>query len=204
MILSQNMTCQTCGGPYYVQAYRIAKGLGRFCSGGCRNKARPVTAETRAKMSAAQTGRKHSEESKALMHRVQSKLDHSAKVVRFRLMNEARRGLSRSAESSRKTSVGLRAFLRRKAVDGKFKYEVDDYRTRDNLPEYRAWRKAVFHRDNFTCQRCLVRGGQLEAHHKVAWRDDESKRYDVENGITYCIDCHVAVDEFRQRFRKVG
>ena len=33
------------------------------------------------------------------------------------------------------------------------------------LPEYRQWRDAIFQRDNYTCQSCDKRGGNLEAHH---------------------------------------
>ena len=36
-----------------------------------------------------------------------------------------------------------------------------------NSDKYKAWRKAIFERDNFTCQDCGdATGGNLEAHHK--------------------------------------
>lgn len=59
--------------------------------------------------------------------------------------------------------------------------------------EYTEWRINVFKRDNFTCQHCKSVGGLLEAHHKVRWVDDVSKRYDVDNGITLCKKCHKKV-----------
>src|SRR5690606_13450738 len=34
-----------------------------------------------------------------------------------------------------------------------------------NSAKYRAWRQAVFERDNYTCQKCGKRGGELNAHH---------------------------------------
>lgn len=57
--------------------------------------------------------------------------------------------------------------------------------------EYKAWRKAVYQRDNYTCQHCgSQRGGTLCAHHIQSWADYPELRFDVSNGITLCNDCH--------------
>lgn len=69
---------------------------------------------------------------------------------------------------------------------------------------YSDWRTQVFGRDNFTCQKCGVRGSWLEAHHIVSLSDLiiqyniktlEDVRlcphiWDINNGITYCKKCH--------------
>lgn len=53
------------------------------------------------------------------------------------------------------------------------------------------WRKAVFERDNYTCQKCGNHGGNLVAHHKKRWADYPKLRYVVSNGITLCKNpCH--------------
>jgi hypothetical protein len=36
-------------------------------------------------------------------------------------------------------------------------------------PEYNIWRKTIYNRDNYTCQRCYKRGGRLIAHHIFGW-----------------------------------
>lgn len=69
-------------------------------------------------------------------------------------------------------------------------------RYRDNA-DYRNWRKAVFDRDCYTCQCCGSRNGngkyiRIEAHHIENWASNKEKRLDVNNGITFCIDCHIA------------
>ena len=56
--------------------------------------------------------------------------------------------------------------------------------------EYSDWRKAVFERDNFTCQCCGQYGGKLNAHHIRNFSDNENLRFDVNNGITLCSNCH--------------
>lgn len=58
--------------------------------------------------------------------------------------------------------------------------------------EYEVWRKAVFERDHYTCQGqgCGYSGKNLHAHHIIKWSEDESKRFDVSNGLTLCQDCH--------------
>jgi hypothetical protein len=58
-------------------------------------------------------------------------------------------------------------------------------------PKYRAWRKAVFERDHYTCQKCGDnRGGNLRAHHKKPFANYPELRFEVSNGITYCNTCH--------------
>lgn len=58
-------------------------------------------------------------------------------------------------------------------------------------PEYYEWRRAVYDRDNYTCQVCSDdSGGNLVAHHIFNYSEHEALRIDVNNGITLCSDCH--------------
>jgi len=63
--------------------------------------------------------------------------------------------------------------------------------------EFKIWREKVFERDNWTCQDCGKRGGYLEPHHKKSFAEFPELRFDVDNGITYCHECHKKNDEFR-------
>ena len=78
-----------------------------------------------------------------------------------------------------------------------------------NSFEYGEWRKYVFERDDYTCQECLERGGRLNAHHILPYRDYSDAEYslDVDNGITLCVDCHDKVFwkeyEFVDRYQKI-
>lgn len=56
--------------------------------------------------------------------------------------------------------------------------------------EYKEWRKAVFERDNYTCQCCGKRGGKLRAHHIERYRNCIEKRTVLSNGVTLCDECH--------------
>lgn len=56
--------------------------------------------------------------------------------------------------------------------------------------EFRDWRMSVFTRDNFTCQECLVRGGELHPHHLKPMSLFPELRYELNNGITLCASCH--------------
>lgn len=70
--------------------------------------------------------------------------------------------------------------------------------------KYREWVVAVFKRDNYTCKKCKIRGGYLEAHHIKAFalilKENNIKTlqdafnceelWNVDNGITLHEKCH--------------
>lgn len=65
-----------------------------------------------------------------------------------------------------------------------------------SMAQYNEWRIAVFTRDNYQCQSCGKRSGNgkkiiLNAHHIVPFSENEALRFDVDNGITLCRECHI-------------
>lgn len=60
-----------------------------------------------------------------------------------------------------------------------------------SLPEYEDWRKSVFERDKYTCQKCGDnKGGNLQAHHLEPFADCLDLRFTIDNGLTLCENCH--------------
>jgi predicted restriction endonuclease len=54
----------------------------------------------------------------------------------------------------------------------------------------KSWRTEVYKRDNYTCKKCKQVSGQLEAHHIQNFSDFTELRCNVDNGITFCKECH--------------
>lgn len=52
------------------------------------------------------------------------------------------------------------------------------------------WRVKVFKRDNYTCQKCMIKGGALNAHHIKHFATHPELRTVISNGITLCVQCH--------------
>ena len=63
--------------------------------------------------------------------------------------------------------------------------------------EFRLWREAVFARDNWTCQKCGKRGGELHPHHIYNFADYHEFRFAIDNGVTLCKKCH---KEFHKKY----
>jgi 5-methylcytosine-specific restriction endonuclease McrA len=76
-----------------------------------------------------------------------------------------------------------------------------------NSEDSQKWRMSVFHRDDFTCQDCGEKGGCLSAHHIRPWRDYPELRYEINNGITLCKECHIKTilkeDEFFEIYSQI-
>ena len=56
--------------------------------------------------------------------------------------------------------------------------------------QYKEWRKAVFERDDYTCQECGAMGVRLNADHIKPFALYPDLRFDVANGRTLCVECH--------------
>jgi len=65
--------------------------------------------------------------------------------------------------------------------------------------QLREWREKVFIRDDWTCQRCSIRGGSLHPHHIIPLSLDRRFALDVSNGVTLCVTCHKEVHKFKER-----
>lgn len=69
--------------------------------------------------------------------------------------------------------------------------------------KYRAWRTAVFERDDYTCQFCGKRGGKLNADHIKPWAYFPELRYELSNGRTLCLPCHKTTYKLVYQYRKL-
>lgn len=60
--------------------------------------------------------------------------------------------------------------------------------------EYKQWRKQVYQKDNYKCQKCGNKI-KLNAHHIFSWKYYPNLRYEVSNGMTLCEDCHIKIHQ---------
>jgi 5-methylcytosine-specific restriction endonuclease McrA len=83
---------------------------------------------------------------------------------------------------------------RKRTYDKKGRRSTENKRLRGSK-QYFDWRKAIYERDNYTCQDCKARGGkgnpvELHPHHIKPFATYPDHRFDIANGVTLCANCH--------------
>jgi hypothetical protein len=121
---------------------------------------------------------------------IRGKLSTARKKQQFKKYGslEEKFGFERAKVIKRKIAVSLQ-LKKRKAIN------INDL---DNREKLKIWRKAVFERDDYTCQECNNRGGVLHAHHKKPKSLYPDLTFDVNNGITLCETCHFSGDKHKE------
>lgn len=74
--------------------------------------------------------------------------------------------------------------------------------TRHASRKYWEWRDAVKEKDGWKCQHCGIdEKKKLHAHHIIAWDINPHLRFDLNNGMTLCKNCH-AKEETKNKVGK--
>jgi 5-methylcytosine-specific restriction endonuclease McrA len=150
--------------------------------------------EWRNFMSRIMTGRKHSESARKKMSLAQ----------RGRTpWNKGKRGVQiMSAETTARRLASLKRHY------DKVGRKTDEGTLFRNSPEYKAWRKAVFERDDYRCYDC---GDKAVSGHRVVLNADHiypfalypRLRLMLENGRTLCAMCHRKTPTFARKVSKL-
>ena len=82
-------------------------------------------------------------------------------------------------------------------------YRTPEPKRQRGLLEQIEWRKAVFQRDNFTCQMCGERGGKLQADHIKPFKYFPELRTTLSNGRTLCEPCHKQTPTWGRKGQKL-
>ena len=152
------------------------------------NRGVPRSEETKQKLSAANTGKPGFWKGKRLPEETKNKI--SATRIkrgipgvwlgkkRAPFSEEWRRKLGSKGEKNHNWRGGITS---------------ENQRIRGSI-DYTLWKEAVFERDNWTCQSCGKRGGDMNAHHILGFAKFPHLRFAINNGQTLCIKCHRKVN----------
>ncbi len=80
-----------------------------------------------------------------------------------------------------------------------------------NRKQYQDWIRLVYERDNYKCTVCGEKE-KIVAHHIIPWDENESLRFEVNNGQTLCRKCHnihhskgrIMTDKHKAATRRTG
>jgi len=172
-----SLICKNCGKAFLRQDYRSTNS---FCSSPCWYKYNTKERITR-------TCRECKKDFKTTRHQVNRGYGIFCSQSCLAVSN-GRLGKDRKKTLEHRRKIGL-GHTGEKSYRWKGGITPENHRIRGSL-NMKEWRKAVFERDDFTCQKCERRGGYLHAHHIIPFSVDKTKRFDVNNGRTLCLDCH--------------
>lgn len=191
------------------------------------NKGIPRTQETKDKISAKNIGRKHTittRKKMSLSHQGKEFSENHKKSIR-ETPNAGRfkKGQSQSPKTEfKKGNIPWDKGQKRPEMSGELNSSWKGGRGKlsemiRNLLEYTQWRVLIFKRDNYTCQECIQKSGNLEAHHHKKpfaqilseflqeynqFSPIEDKEtlariaigykpfWDIDDGETLCMKCH--------------
>ena len=137
------------------------------------------------KISKAKTGRKMSEQMRAKM-RIISKNNKHSLGKHWKLSEDIKKKMCETQQKR------IREGTHNWYIDGR----TPIHTIIRNSKEMYIWRKSVFERDNYTCQECGIRGGELNADHIKPFSIYPELRFDLNNGRTLCYDCHYKTPTF--------
>lgn len=204
--------CETCSNEFTPKRHT----RGRFCSYECfrnsdyepwnKGKKDVYSDEMLKKMSEVKKGRipwnlgiPHSDETKRKIKEKRAFQEFSEETRRK--LSVARKGKTFTKEHRHKISSALKG---EKSPNWKGGITPLMMKIRNQL-QCREWRKSTFVRDDYTCRKCGKRGSTiLNAHHIIPFSViveknnittleqaiDTVELWDVNNGITLCINCH--------------
>lgn len=145
-------------------------------------------------------------------HSVQSDKDHAfrfncmvcAKVVftqPAQMKYRNRRTCSRECNGKVKTAIAERRRIENPPTEAALRRRI---RYSKKMAD---WRKAVFERDNYTCQICSARNGNgkyivLNADHIKPFAEFPALRFELSNGRTLCVTCHRKTETWGQKRKK--
>lgn len=214
--------CLTCKKEFKIPVSRVKKGEGKYCSRKCYGlyyhgqKRKPRTKEWQENLSRSLKGRK-----------VWIKGKHWSKEMRKKI-GESHKGKKLTEEHKRKigkAGIGRIVTLetRRKRSEANKGPKSHFWKggttslaliIRGNI-EYRVWRETGFKRDDYTCQECSQRGGELNFDHypksfatiiienniqNIEEALSCPALWDINNGRTLCISCHKKTETYLNRW----
>lgn len=185
---------------------KISLGLKKVYASGKRvawNKGKKATTKTKEKMSLARKGKRPYMMTDAIRKnmsisatgRTYSLEERQRKSIAFKGKNTWMKGRTMPLETRQKISNSTKGELSVNWRGGKTEKNLIIRRSM----EYRNWRKAIFERDNYTCQICNLRGGVgvkaiIHADHIKPFALFPELRFNIDNGRTLCKDCHRKTD----------
>jgi hypothetical protein len=166
--------CQSCDKLFRVTLTKVNRGFGKYCSRTCSNNGRTTSIEIQC------------ETCGQLFYRQPNQIERSG--GRFCSRTCHNRGLTALDEKIRKCD------------------------------QYREWHTQCFERDNYTCQKCGdYTSRNLNVHHIKEFMEilkenniitlQEAQKckglWDINNGITVCIDCHTKITRLYIQYKKI-
>lgn len=206
----KDKTCPQCGILFYVQGASKVK----FCSQDCCTKNKDRKEEFNCQICNKSFLRKPNQVKKGLTKYCSSKCrgkgNFKSKIVKCSFCDKEVYKTPGSIKKFKRSFCSVkcsRSFYKGENSPAWRGGVTSERKKQRDSKQYKEWRTLVFERDDYTCQSCKARNGKgkavyLHAHHIKSFHNFPELRFELNNGVTLCIECHKETDNYGGKAKK--